>query len=65
MRRRAEEKSEVGRVAQLARRFSQQKNQFVDAVSEFRKAVQAKPDFVRAWNNLGSALARPAMWWSL
>ena len=35
-----------------------QKNQFVDAVAEFRKAVQAKPDFVRAWNNLGSALAQ-------
>src|SRR5204862_4948704 len=38
--------------------FRLQKNQFVQAAAAFRKAVAAKPDFVRAWNNLGSALAQ-------
>ena len=35
-----------------------QNNRFIDAISAFRKAVEARPDFVRAWTNLGSALAQ-------
>ena len=34
------------------------RNEFVDAIAAFRKAVKADPKFVRAWNNLGSALAQ-------
>lgn len=38
--------------------FHLQKSRFIDAIAAFRKAVAMKPDFVRAWTNLGSALAQ-------
>ena len=34
------------------------RSQLVDAIAAFRKAVALQPDFVRAWNNLGSVLAQ-------
>src|SRR5918912_1439150 len=35
-----------------------QKNSLSDAEREFRRAIELRPDFVRAYNNLGSTLAQ-------
>ena len=34
------------------------RSEFIDAIAAFRKAVEIDPKLVRAWNNLGSALAQ-------
>src|SRR5690242_1056806 len=35
-----------------------QKNALPEAESEFRQAIRLKPDYVRAYNNLGSTMAQ-------
>ena len=35
-----------------------QKNKLTEAEAEFRQAIRLKPDYVRAYNNLGSTLAQ-------